>query len=184
MGFVSYSGYILSQLFYFCLQFALFPVTTFTFFWPVLISFFRFYSSCISNVAFPIAYTMLVIYGMVSALGNYRRRILFALSWISSDNFTFGSFSLGSIWSKVNGSGFPVLIKNIVQVLYPFLKVPHLYSLERSQLLQHPLPLALLYHYSQLAQQYCLLPQGCNFRYLDLFPSSQKDFMGPLFLGS
>ena len=144
MEFVSYCGYILSQLFYFCLQFALFPVTTFTFFWPVLISFFRFYSSCISNVAFPIAYTMLVIYGMVSALGNYRRRILFSLSWISLDNFTFGSFSLGSIWSKVNGSGFPVLIKNIVQVLYPFLQVPHLYSLERSQLLQHPQPLALL----------------------------------------
>ena len=95
-------------------------------------------------IAFPIAYTMLVISGMVSALGNYRRRILFALSWISSDNFTFGSFSLGSIWSKVNGSGFPVLIKNIVQVLYPFLQVPHLYSLERSQLLQHPQPLALL----------------------------------------
>ena len=46
------------------------------------------------------------------------------------------------------------------EVLYPFLKVPHCYFLERSQLLQHPLPLTLLHHYSQLAQQHCLLPQG------------------------
>ena len=153
MEFVSCSGYISSQLsalisafsYHRQLFFGLFSFPSFGFI-PVAYP-----------IAFPIAYTMSVISGMVSALGKYRRRILFALSWVSPDNFTFGSFSLGFIWSRMEWFRFS--IENIVQILYLFLKIPHPYLLERSQLLQHPLPLALLHHCSQLAQQYCLFPQ-------------------------
>ena len=135
-----------------------------------------------SPVAYPIAsfiaYAMSVISGMISALGKYRRRILFVLSWISSDIVNFGSFSLGSIWSKMECFRFSNLIEKIVQVLYCFLQVPHPYLLERSQLLQHPLPIVLLHHYWQLAQQYCLLPQGYSLSQLPLpgpLPSSHKE---------